>query len=222
MKYIYAIADAPNEARVHVHRLVGLQVDGDQVLLTINSFVNETSPKLIWQDRYEMPMVEFNNVTYPEGVLQWIVSPTGLFPQGELVNEDSPLEAAQAKARATLRSMRDKHIHGGVLVEPFGIFQTDPDAIRNITGKSQRALVAQIEEETEWMTAFRLITDTMVPLDISGMLSVGKALDKHIEDCYITSWVHKAAIDAATSVDQVASIDLSAGWPVYANNSTTT
>jgi hypothetical protein len=214
MKYVQAVAYTPQGALVNVHRLAGAQVSGREVTLILNSFVEATSELPTWQDQYPMPFDEFTARSYPEGVLEWLVEPDGLFPTGTLVEDPAtPLAKAKAECFAALANRRDKAIHGGYTFQEIGRFDTDTRSLSNIQGAVQAAAIALSASQNPTRN-WRLADNTTAPITAGELVSLGLELVEFVNDCYEHSWALKADIEAAEEVADAYSVNIQAGWPV--------
>jgi hypothetical protein len=59
----------------------------------------------------------------------------------------------------------------------------------------------------------QLADGTFVPLDAAGITAVAMAVRAHVQACFDKEAVLKAKIEAASSAEEIAAIDLNTGWP---------
>lgn len=212
MKYLYAIAQTPNGATVNVHRLQRVSLDKQRVLLTLNHFVDADQELPTWQDEYEMPIEAFVLGAYPDCVWDWITGTAGLFPGGQILEEADDLENARKIALHRIERLRDGHIAGGVSVGELGVFQTDPRSTENIMGAVQVALIKYVLQQP-FVVNFKRLDNTNASMNAAQTFEVGLTLAGLRGAIYERSWELKDLVDAATTVEEINAIDLTAGWP---------
>jgi hypothetical protein len=102
-----------------------------------------------------------------------------------------------------------KTMDGGAVVTPSGTVQCDESSRVNITGAVVLAGLAPSQFSINWTMA----DNTQVTLNASAMVAMGQAVAGHVAAVHGHARALKDAIAAATTADQLASIDLESGWP---------
>lgn len=215
MKYLYAIAEAPNGATVNIHRLHQVTLEKHRVLITLNHYANAEQELPTWQDQYEMPLEEFQLGSYPDCIWDWISSPTGLFPSGQILNDPTSLEDARKIKRHQIERARDGHIFGGFTFQPYGKFQTDPRSIDNIKSAISAATIAKAFNKP-FGGRWRLDDDSFINIDPDVVIDAGLTILAYATAVYERSWALKDLVDAAETAEEVEAIALD-GWPVASN-----
>ncbi len=119
-------------------------------------------------------------------------------------------ELSQQKALAIGRvaQKRDQIAAGGADT-PSGRVDTTDRSITIIQGLVQLAAIGgEAFQET-----FRRADNTDVEVDASAMIGIGIAVGQFIAAVYRRSWDLKTEIDAAATLEELAAIDVAAGWP---------
>lgn len=113
---------------------------------------------------------------------------------------------------AKVKADRDARIFGGVDVAGVGEIQTDADSKIKILGAVQMAQIALTASQPFAIKWTR--TDNVdVDLDAAGMIGLGLAVGQYEAACFANGQALRAAINAATTVAELMSIDLQTGWP---------
>ena len=60
---------------------------------------------------------------------------------------------------------------------------------------------------------WKMADGTFVPLDASAITAVAMAVRAHVQACFDNEAELKAQIEAASTADEIAAVDLNAGWP---------
>lgn len=89
----------------------------------------------------------------------------------------------------------------------FGPVQTDANS------RSIIASYAASADDLGGQIAFTLAENQQVELDAAGLRSVNLAVTNHLAACHANAQWLRALIDAATSAQALAAIDIDAGWP---------
>lgn len=207
--HIYATAETPQGVPATVHRIHNLVVSGENVEITINSFMNEAGATPVWQDVYPMPYGDFATGSYPFNVLDYLTGNAGPFIGGQIIHDPSSFEGLKAKTLKRINELRFANAHGGCDT-PFGVMDTTEISIRNIMAAVTMASLA-ISQSQPYSVVWRSLDNTEVTLDALGMISVGMAVNHHIDRAYRLSWELKAAVEAATSIEELEAMVLG-GW----------
>jgi len=121
------------------------------------------------------------------------------------------LAVAQAEAVQRMLARRDLAEFGGIRM-PEGIVQTDDTSQRKINGAVTMALIAQAAGQP-FSIDWTMLDNSSATYDAAGMIAMGVAVGQHVAACHEAALAKRAAIDAATTPDEVALIDLDSGWP---------
>lgn len=200
---------APNGALTTCHKIESVTIKGNVVAVLLNSFATPESGQIVWQDTYDMPISDWQAAAYPANVESWIAA---LHPSAVLIGEEEPLEVAKLEKVALVHAERERRISAGHMIEGVGRFDTDAHSRENIMGAFSLALAAMATQQP-FAIDWRLADDTMVSLDAAGMMGVGAAVAARKEACYVRSWQLKGQIEAAPTIEDLDSFDLSTGWP---------
>jgi len=109
---------------------------------------------------------------------------------------------------AAVKAARDVHEQAGCTT-PSGQVDTDADSQRKVGGAATMALALGASFTMDW----RMKDNSIVRLDASGMIALGEAVAEHVAACQARKNALDAAIDAATTLDELAAIDPEQGWP---------
>lgn len=131
------------------------------------------------------------------------------------------LDEARALKAAAVMALRQSKIDGGFT---FGgtAFQTRPDDRENVAGAAQLAFMAIAAgaqpDDLRWHggdSDFVWIAEdnSLVSMDAPTVIDFAKALAAHKSACIFNARALKDAIAAAETVEDVAAIDITVGWP---------
>ena len=121
------------------------------------------------------------------------------------------LAAAQAAAIAQINAKRDA-TEQGTFAYLGKLIDADPVSCQRITvaaSTAQMALSSNVPYALEWSCA----DNSLLPLDALGVLGMMQALGSHGLAVHLHARGLKTAVLAATTVEQVAAVDLATGWP---------
>lgn len=140
---------------------------------------------------------------------------TRVFPEGydpadltEITDGDL-LGDAKAVAYAQVKSLREQHKDGGIMIPGIGPIETDPDSRTNINGAVQMATILGASFSIDW----RCADNTVATLDAAGMIQMGLLVGQHVAACQYRKNELDAAINAATTLAELEVINPGAGWP---------
>lgn len=210
-KYIHAIAVTPTGAQVSVHRLQKVELDTTRALITLNHYATDDQELPTWQDSYEMPIAAFVMGSYPDCIYDWLISPTGHFPSGQLMDDDNELETLRKIMLHETERLRDGHLYGGLTIPNVGGFDTDARAVQNIMGAVQMAVIAGMQNQP-FTIDWRMIDNTTQTLDGPTMILVGATVASFVSAVYGRSWELKTLINSATNISDLEAVVLN-GWP---------
>lgn len=99
MRYIQADHICPHGAVATVHRFHSVELR-ETAVVTLNSYVDASQSLILWQDQFEMPLLDYAAATgMPAQILEWFVSPAGPLAGGVLVeppaSEETPEETPE-------------------------------------------------------------------------------------------------------------------------------
>lgn len=207
--YILLEAITPHGATANTHRVRGVEI-AETVKVYINSFATPDAGLLVWQDTHEMPMLEMSNGIYPMCVYNWLVSPTGPFAGGQLLDDPSDFELKRAKLLNGVKSKRDSVIASGCSTAA-GVVDTDDVSLRNIMATYQTAVLA-LMTNNPYSVSWRMRDNSLVTLDAQQMIAIGNAVLQRVEATYQRSWELKEEIENSTA-ETIDSVLLMEGWP---------
>lgn len=138
-------------------------------------------------------------------------------PEGlEQVGADGNIFIAVDDQRAALweraKALRDQHKVAGVTIANVGTVQTDDVSTQNITGLVVMAQVA-IANGQPFSEPFTLADNSVVTFDAAGMIGMGVAVGQFVSAVYARARDLRTQLDAATTLEALAAIDVTAGWP---------
>lgn len=126
-------------------------------------------------------------------------------------DHDAVLEAAKKEMRRRINAERDLQE-----TKPFGYlgkrFDADERSISRIMGAvqaAQAALAAGVPFSVEWVCA----DNTAIILDTQQMIALPAALAQRVYAVHARARELKASVEAAASLDDLAAIDITSGWP---------
>jgi hypothetical protein len=209
--YIFQEAETPQGVAATCHRVHKVEIT-DVVTVVLNSFANENSEMLVWQDSYDVPMVVFSSGSYPQNVYDYMTGPNGPFSGAALIAEMEELDKLKATTKVSINTLRDKTIAMGCDT-PSGRVDTDEVSLRNIMATYQSAVLAKLTT-SPFSVEWRIADNSSVVLDADQMIAVGNAVLSRTQACYENSWSLKAEVEAATTVEEVTLVLIGSGWPV--------
>lgn len=150
----------------------------------------------------------------PHGGVEEVPACASFVLIGEVEIDPDPgavLDAAKKEMRRRINAERDLQE-----VMPFIYlgkrFDADERSVSRIMGAvqaAQAALAAGAPFSVDWVCA----DNTIVTLDAQQMIAIPAALAQRIYAIHLHARTLKAEVEAATSLDDLAAIDVTAGWP---------
>lgn len=197
----------PNGAVAQYHKAMKFEIHPGEVHAVLNSYHLPDLVMISWQDTYVIPEpFVVNNLQDVEVIL---TLPGAPFAGGSLIPlEAEPLEVAQAKAMAAVKTCRNKAEWGGVDT-PLGAVDSDPDAQRKISGAVQMALLTGDTFSVQW----RMADNSIVTHDYEATIQMGMLVGQHVAACQQRKNELDALITAAATTEEVEAIDCESGWP---------
>lgn len=133
--------------------------------------------------------------------------------EGGNVVEDFPikemsLEAAQDRLINDSAAVRYTHEVGGMIVNGTSL-HTDRELRSNYVYNRLRA-TEDPNHTVNWK-----IGNQMVPLDAQTLIGLADAVADHVQRCYDNEGVILSSISAASTLDELRAIDITAGYPSY-------
>lgn len=116
------------------------------------------------------------------------------------------LDETKAASWDAVKVLRRRAEQAGCM-SAFGPVQTDADS---------RAIIASYAASADDHgdpIAFTLADNTQVLLDAAALRSLNLAVTSHLASCHANAQRLRAQIDAAVSAQELALIDIAAGWP---------
>ena len=120
----------------------------------------------------------------------------------------------QANIKGKLAAYRYDTVSGGVTISISGLnitnlaIKTDPESRSNL---STVALFAM--QSPSLTVPWKSADGTFVTLNAAQIIEVGEAVLAYVQQCFATEAGLVARINAASTYDQVMSIDITKGWP---------
>lgn len=201
---------APNGAVAMYHRATSYQGGGEVTQVVVDSFHTPEMAIISWRDTYPLPAGSaIASLADAEALL---VGPGGRFAGATLVApEEADLAIAKAMAWAAVKVRRDRYAEGGCDTALGRVDTTDRSRIL-IAGAVQMAQIAAAAGEpysVDWVMA----DNSTVPHNAPAMIALGLAVGQHIAACWERAQALRAVIDAAETVEDIAGLDITSGWP---------
>lgn len=126
------------------------------------------------------------------------------------------LAEARSSARRRVDQERDRRIALGVTVEVgqalIPVQTRHEKDFRNINGLATKAVLLTMVADDAPMQ-FRDAADVVHTVPPAGMIALADQAAAHVQAHYAAAWAFKDAIAAAETVEAVAAIDVTQGWP---------
>ena len=207
--YIFYELALPNGTSASYHRIQRVEIT-TQVVVHLSSFTAPDSNLSAWQQDYVMPMTALTS--YPDSVIEWLISDTGPLTHGQMMTDPSEIEALRTRILTSIASLRDLYIGAGVETQ-YGRVDSDAVSIRNIMGSYQGAVLSLLAK-APYPVSWRMSNNTNVALDAMGMITIGNAVLSHTKDCYERSWRLKdMAMNPDITIDELNALPITEGWP---------
>lgn len=202
--------EMPNGAVAKFHRAIRFEVHAEETHAVVNSYHREEMEMISWQDTYTIPGII--KIASLGDVEQILTAPGALFDGGTVIDPlAGDLQHAKVRAWAQVKAARDRAADGGCDTALGRVDTTDRSRIL-IAGAVQMAQIAKAAAEpysVDWVMA----NNQPVHHDADEMIALGMTVGQHIADCWEHAQQLRAAIEAAGSVEAIAAIDTSTGWP---------
>ncbi|WP_114227041.1 MULTISPECIES: DUF4376 domain-containing protein [Sphingomonas] len=121
-----------------------------------------------------------------------------------------PLATLKERAIDRVAALKFEHENGG-MVTPWGTAQSDLDSRGKITGIVTGAMAAQALGQP-FSVNFTMADNSVVPLDATQAMQFGLTVMAGVSSVHDTATALKNAIDAATTAEELAAIDIEGGW----------
>lgn len=121
------------------------------------------------------------------------------------------LDKLRAARWVEARAYRDRKRVGGA-VTPLGRVDSDEESRGLILGARELAKDA-LAAGVPFLMAWTMADNNDVDHDAEALLAMSAAVGLHIAACHAAGQSIRAAIDAATSVEAIAAVDIEAGYP---------
>jgi hypothetical protein len=122
------------------------------------------------------------------------------------------LPSAKAERWQEALAFRSARQDGGCMT-PHGRVDTDPDSQRKINGAATAALVTQLQNIAFPPIGWTMADNSVVVHDRASVIAMGLAVVSFLNDCQAAGTAIRNEIDAAETIEQVAAIDIKAGFP---------
>ncbi len=131
-----------------------------------------------------------------------------LLGAGEAAAGEINLPMLRARYWSQIKLARDAAQNGGCMT-PLGRVDTDPDSQRKVSGSVQLAMIAGAQFSVAWT----MQDNAVVVHDAASMIAMGVAVGQHVAACHAVAQAKRAALDAATTIEEIAAVDIEGGWP---------
>lgn len=200
----------PGGVVTQYHAVIRVELTADGATAVVNSYAAPEMALLTWQSTPTLPAsVPFSSLADVEAIL---VSPGNEFAGGTIIDPAAAdLSAGRARLWGAVKAGRDACAAGGCET-PLGRVDSDERSRILIAGAVQMARIALAAGEpysVDWVMA----DNQPKAHDAAAMIALGMAVGQHIADCWERAQTLRAAIDAADTVEALASIDIINGWP---------
>lgn len=201
------------------HKISSITITESSAEITVNSWVNkeafEEGMPLCWQERYTGPAV--SSVADAELLL---VAPGGIFEGGLVVETVTDVELEKVRKKMAAEEEMRKRIFEPIQVGEILLDgnQAAQDNLKNKLAEMQARINLAIETPVEllvWRDASNIThswPDLMSYYEWLQNYTV--ALSTRGTMMYRNCWIHKAAIDALETVEEVRAYDIYQGWLV--------
>lgn len=201
---------APNGALTSWHRATSYQGGADAIYVVVDSYHSEEMAIISWRDTYPLPPGSaISSLADAEALL---TAPDARFAGATLVPVAAvELGLARVRAWAATKVHRDRCAGGGCQTA-HGRVDSDERSRILIAGAVQMAQIAMAAGEpysVDWVMA----DNQPVTHDAPAMITLGLAVGQHIAACWARAQALRAEIDAAETIEAVAAIDITTGWP---------
>jgi len=200
----------PNGAIANYHVVAKYEVHPGAVYAIVNSYASETREMISWQDTYTFPTHVFQ-IESLDDVEVFLTATGAPFEGGIIIPEEAAtLDEQKARKRARLKLKRDQVDWGGVAT-PNGVVDSDAESKIKILGAfvvAQSKLAMGEPHSVDW----RFSDNSVVTLDAQAVMVMGAAVYAHTEHCQAVKNALDAAIDAATTVEELDAVDIETGW----------
>ena len=106
-----------------------------------------------------------------------------------------------------VKDLRDSKEASGCTTE-FGVFDSDPDSQRKVTGAAMLALL-----NPSFSVDWRLKNNSIITLDKDAILKVAESMGAFVTSCQYRKNELDTLIKEATSLEELTTIDITTGWP---------
>lgn len=122
------------------------------------------------------------------------------------------LETLKARRWNEVKAVRSSKEHGDI-PSSIGLVQGDPASQVKINGLTTMALIAKSAAQP-FAEDFTLADNTVAVLaDADAAINFGASVGQYISAVYARARELRDAIDAATTPEELAAVDISTGWP---------
>lgn len=111
-----------------------------------------------------------------------------------------------------VKRLRDQHIDGGCDVPGIGRFDTDAMSRANINGAVTGASMAKYAGGA-FAINWKLADNGIIQLDADQMILIGETVLVHVSTCHARSQALGLVIEAASTKEELETIDIAMGWP---------
>lgn len=201
----------PNGAVCQRHECVKFEVHPGFVQPFINSYSDESPDMIAWQTSSHTLPVAIIQVSSLDDVEVFMTATGAPFAGGVIVpKEAATLDQQKILKRARLKLRRVQAEDAGVIT-PLGIVDSDLDSRLKISGAVTMAMLA-LQNGQPFDVDWRMANNEVVTHDAQAIIAMGMAVGQHIAACQAKKNALDTAIDAATTEEELAAVDIEAGW----------
>lgn len=207
---MYLLKSTKNEkglAEFHVIRRVEVNAGSDFAWVHVQNFADQASyanrpDDPMFNEPMRMPIAALG-VPVMESVATWLTTdPDSPYSNASiLAPEASDLDSAKLKRWAEIKAQRDAHEFGG-FVWDGSTFDSDPISQSRITGAVVMALLAA-QAGQPFAQDWTLADSQTRTLSGAEMMAVGIALGGHVGSVHASARTLRAAIEAATTPEEL-------------------
>jgi hypothetical protein len=150
----------------------------------------------------------------PAPALNWRPQPDGdggFTAAPYVAPAEMQLRAAKDDRLQAAGTARDRRIAAGC-VSSFGLVDADDQSRTNVLGAVALAQIAK-QAGAPFERQWRMYDNAYLTLDADQMIALGIEVGSFVGACYSASFAAKDAIEAAATLEEVAAVDVTAGYP---------
>lgn len=139
------------------------------------------------------------------------VQPWGAYHFAAVGIKAGTLDDFKAARWAAVKALRDQYEYGGCMT-PLGVVDSDETAKLQISGGVQMAMLA-VQSGSPFEIEWTMLDNSTVTHSAAQMIALGVAVGQHVVACRSVATALREAINAATTIEEIAAVDIESGWP---------